>query len=671
MDPPHFKFPPASPGTPLFAVSPERVNRTRSPYTSSSSGGRHLAQSPSLPDFGSGSGSPFSKRSHERTDSDAHVQGMVARFNHLELKDHNEQHRRDEIAFKRADMAREMAELDLQKMTEEKEASEKEGKRWREEVRKLRKELEDGRDRERKAMKRLDRSKEVTTHSASAYEKEIRRARKEAFKSSTNLVKTQEELKATRNSLRIIQSGLESEKMKSSKREQEAFTAQYQLVGIQEALEKARDQIKIVEEERDSLKTSLKEEEVARIAAEGRIALPVSTTDEDEEFASPVKSPRKPRVVCATSDSENKENVVPKRAIELKSIQEELTLERRLRERAEDQIVFMKMECQFQCCSCRLAEIHGSSYVHDSTYNSEMERIKAAVPILTPPASNHDSEEMEDVVAGPLHVPEEPVPAVQEPIHLEQQRTATPIEQELEQEAVEEKEESEPQLAFSPTTGTFKPISSEQKEEAPQEASTPAPPKRSHLSNIDETALESSPWGPGPDHSMIRTSTTSPPPFRPTQPISTQFQIPEEVIEDDEDDLPSDPTPSSPPQSEPQTPLRGPSAPATPAYLLRTITTTTTIPLHFSPATPRHHDLPPTPSTISHLPTNATSSQPLQPLELNRLPIDREAALEQIRLRRGRARSLAMGQATPKKQMLEGTGVRRDISAPVGRAGRR
>ncbi|KAF2496593.1 hypothetical protein BU16DRAFT_507086 [Lophium mytilinum] len=687
MDPPQFKFPPASPGTPLFAVSPERVNRTRSPYTSSSSGGRHLPQSPSLPDLGSGSGSPFSKRSHERTDSDAHVQGMVARFNHLELKDHNEQHRRDEIAYKRAEMAREMAELDLQKMTEEKDASEKDGKRWREEVRKLRKELEDGRDRERKAIKRvevlaneLDRSKEVTTHSAGAYEKELRRARKEAFKASTTLVKTQEELKATRNSLRIVQSGLESEKMKSSTREQEAFTAQYQLVGIQEALEKARDQIKIVEEERDSLKTNLKEEEVARIAAEGRIALPVSTTDEDDEFASPVKSPRKPRVVHATSDSENKENVVPKRAIELKSIQEELSLERRLRERAEDQIVFMKMECQFQCCSCRLAEIHGSNYVHDSTYNSEMERIKATVPIFTPPPSNHDAEEMEGIVTELVHVAEELVQLVQEPTHAEQQRVATPLEQELkqelkqevEQEAVEEKEESEPQLAFSPTTGTFKPISNEQKEEeTPQEASTPAPAKRFQLSNIDETALESSPWGPGPDHSMIRTSTTSPPPFRPAQPISTQLQIPEEVIEDDEDDLPSDPTPSSPPQSEPQTPLHGPSAPLTPAYLLRTITTTTTIPLHFSPATPRHHDLPPTPSTISHLPTNATSSQPLQPLELNRLPIDREAALEQIRLRRGRARSLAMGQATPKKQMLEGTGVRRDISAPVGRAGRR
>jgi hypothetical protein len=480
----------------------------------------------------------------------------------------------------------------------------------------------------------------------------------------------QEELKATRNSLRITQSGLESEKIKSSKREQEAFTAQYQLVGVQEELDKARDLVKVVEEERNSLKTSLKEEEVARIAAEGRIALPVSTTDEDDEFASPTKSPRKPRLQAAL-DGENKENVVPKRAIELKSIQEELTLERRLRERAEDQIVFMKMECQFQCCSCRLAEMHGSCYVYDNTYDSEMARIKASVPVVTPPPSFHEVDDMEGIVT-------EPVLAAEEQDHTEQQRPPTPPKHE----PMEETKDSEPQIAFSPTTGTFKAISSPAREspqvdseparEASREASTPAPSKR-HLSSIDETTLESSPWGPGPDHSMIRTSTTSPPPFRAAQPIATQEQIQEETMEDEneENDLPADPAPSSPPQSEPLTPLHGPSAPATPAYLLRTITTTTTIPLHFSPVTPRPHDYPGTPSTISHLPINATSNQPLQPLELNKLPIDREAALEQIRLRRGRARSLAMGPGTPRKQMLEGTNGRRDISAPVGKAGRR
>jgi len=48
--------------------------------------------------------------------------------------------------------------------------------------------------------------------------------------------------------------------------------------------------------------------------------------------------------------------------------------------------------------------------------------------------------------------------------------------------------------------------------------------------------------------------------------------------------------------------------------------------------------------------------------------ITREEALAQIRERRGRARSLAQGTLTPRKQMVEG-GTRRDISAPAIRSG--
>jgi hypothetical protein len=54
-------------------------------------------------------------------------------------------------------------------------------------------------------------------------------------------------------------------------------------------------------------------------------------------------------------------------------------------------------------------------------------------------------------------------------------------------------------------------------------------------------------------------------------------------------------------------------------------------------------------------------------LSLNKVPIDREAALEAIRQRRGRARSMAAGQGTPMKQMVVEVKERRDISAPVSR----
>jgi hypothetical protein len=88
-----------------------------------------------------------------------------------------------------------------------------------------------------------------------------------------------------------------------------------------------------------------------------------------------------------------------------------------------------------------------------------------------------------------------------------------------------------------------------------------------------------------------------------------------------------------------------------------------------TPAASKGLDHPMTPSTIAHAPTNV-QSHALGEVSLNALPIDREAALEMIRQRRGRARSMAMGQSTPGKQMMEGVKERRDISAPVYRVRR-
>ena len=55
----------------------------------------------------------------------------------------------------------------------------------------------------------------------------------------------------------------------------------------------------------------------------------------------------------------------------------------------------MKMECQFQCCSCRIAENQSKAYVYDNSYAAQMEAIKASVPALTPPASDNGDDAME------------------------------------------------------------------------------------------------------------------------------------------------------------------------------------------------------------------------------------------------------------------------------------
>jgi hypothetical protein len=127
-----------------------------------------------------------------------------------------------------------------------------------------------------------------------------------------------------------------------------------------------RERVEVVEQERDSLKTSLKEEEVARIAAEGRISLPSPTEDEMRE-ASPQKETGPLTAEVPITDDD---------AYELAAIKEELRFARTRAIKAEDMVDFMQMECQFRCCSCRVAEWHEKGYVHDGTLAAAMEHMR-------------------------------------------------------------------------------------------------------------------------------------------------------------------------------------------------------------------------------------------------------------------------------------------------------
>lgn len=456
-----------------------------------------------------------------------------------------------------------------------------------------------------------------------------------------------------------------------------------------------KENFMILEEERDALKTSLKEEEVARIAAEGGIALPVSTNDDDDELlASPRKSPRK----ATTTSFENKENMAPRSAIELKSLQDELLFEQSRRKNLEEQVDFMKMECQFQICSCRIAELKNASYVHDDSLSSEIDRIKSEmVEVIHEESCTLQHEEMEGVTSQDSQefksVKEEPAPV------------------------------EEPEMVFSPTTGTFRSVPStkpqshdtqsndevegdvmdheydhdqdemrvEEDEAADAEEATQPPPRPipRYLARITEASIESSPVAPPPTEVNTPREDTPPSPTPSSRASVHAIDDNEQAIvsdeeeeeEDEEEDAEQSPTVEEPLQ-EPQTPL----------IATRTITTTTTIPLQFSPLPPK--EFPSTPSTIAHLPSHTRSFSATTPATASKVfsqsqrvvsqhavpdasaeapdfmdrdafvksvAIDREAALEAIRQRRGRTRSVAMKQATPRKQMIE----RRDISAPA------
>lgn len=124
MDP-VFSFP-ASPGTPLFPVSPERANRQQL-----------LPQSPSLPSISSIRNDHFTV--HSRGNSD--VQGKVAQFNNLS-KEAAQRRKDSEAALKRAVLGREEAESET--------------RRLREENRLLRQDVEEGRARERRVGERVE-----------------------------------------------------------------------------------------------------------------------------------------------------------------------------------------------------------------------------------------------------------------------------------------------------------------------------------------------------------------------------------------------------------------------------------------------------------------------------------------------------------------------------------
>lgn len=250
----------------------------------------------------------------------------------------------------------------------------------------------------------LQRTKETQTHAQTLYEREIRHARKDAFKASSAFVKNQEELKSARAALKALHSELDLERIKVARRDQDAFAAQYQLIGVQEELAQAGEKVKVAEMERDALRMSLKEEEVAKIAAEGKIPLPHGRAD-DEDLISPVRS--RPSSPAKAKDEHDTTSVMKA----MQQLKQELEMQRQKTASAEDCVEFMKMECQFRCCSCRIAEAQGKEYVHDATLDDTANvgtsrRLEPAQSsgredeIKTEPILPEDSDEPAQVLEG-------------------------------------------------------------------------------------------------------------------------------------------------------------------------------------------------------------------------------------------------------------------------------
>ncbi|KAF4126337.1 hypothetical protein GMORB2_0073, partial [Geosmithia morbida] len=217
------------------------------------------------------------------------------------------------------------------------------------------------------------RAKETHAHTQALWEKEIRRARKETFKTQSINVKLQEELKTVRAAVKTLEDSVERERERSRVREQEAFEARYQIVGVQEQLEAALARIKLVEQERDAFKTAAKNEGVARVAAEGRIPLPLQ--DPTDEFASPPKKTRPaggsppPPAALSYSQGQKKRKTGSRQQprfslssveieselateMELEQLTNQVLWERQRADRADEMIEFLQAECEMKICPC-------------------------------------------------------------------------------------------------------------------------------------------------------------------------------------------------------------------------------------------------------------------------------------------------------------------------------
>lgn len=174
-------------------------------------------------------------------------------------------------------------------------------------------------------------------------------------------MKLQEELKSSRIAQKAAEEELERERERSKAREQEAFDARYQLVGLQEQLGEALEKVKILEQERDAFKALAKshEEEVVRIAAEGKLPLPRSEPESAQHSgqSTPAEedAPRESIRLANIRFSETAE-------AEIEELNTILEWERQRADRALELVQFLEAECQLKVCQAGKSSSSRKSY---------------------------------------------------------------------------------------------------------------------------------------------------------------------------------------------------------------------------------------------------------------------------------------------------------------------
>lgn len=353
-----------SPSKVLHPVSPERMNQ------------QSIPASPSLP-------ADLLSLHHRNTKGVSEVQAKVAFLNSLSHQGspvNQAQQQSNNAALQRAILGREEAESALASAQEE---------------------LSEAQFRERRISERLESlleelhgTKERQSHERSIFEKEIRKARKEAFRAGSTLVKLQEELKHAKSETKALKDEVAAEREAKDKAKQEAFERAYALAGLTEELEDLKGKLRSMEASNHSNTLELRAHEIRkedfgrlslvegdlaflttprrpkRVAADS-VRSPVPEIDADAHTeATPPKRQRLSECTT-TAGEEHVASTTPPSVVDddlLEELRDELAFERRRRAQAEEMVHFLNIECQFERCSCRIAESQGRRYIYDADY---------------------------------------------------------------------------------------------------------------------------------------------------------------------------------------------------------------------------------------------------------------------------------------------------------------
>ncbi|KAK2762096.1 hypothetical protein FQN54_001103 [Arachnomyces sp. PD_36] len=689
-------------GTPLLPISPERINQRHPASPSRSSDLSQLQQSPTK---GSGVQSKV-----------AFLNGL-ARTNSPGPAHHSAT---TSAALQRAILGREEAESALEGAVSQ---------------------LSEARTRERKISERveslleeLQSAKTYQTRERAVYEKEVRKARKEAFRAGSAIVKVQEELKSSREEAKGLKDELLAEREEKEKAKQEAFEHEYKLAGLTEEVTALKEKLRSLEANNHSDELQAKAKKLNKKAKRtvgdvfaghweepmspelreavrvemysgltpgreppgGRNRKSPSLRTQARKKYGPRENPPGTSEFSALNEAVDPEDIDEDYVEDLKDeIRDHIKW---LKER-DDTIHFMKMQCQFHLCPCRLAEDRGERFVHDVEYDNMLEEKKRK--------KRERGEDFDENDHATLFTPQ-PRKALKVMERDGTLRDPTP----------EKGQDDKLEIAFSPSTGTFQTVPSPAKEslshQAPQESGsggdedaaayrqspTPrrAPRPQQHR---PESAME----GVRPSRSFqtTRTNTQRPQPRRPKSAMedvqpSRSLQTTRTTSQRPQSRAAANPNPTRP-KTPSNAPRRGINMSrnqdqhppqnrsnnfqnSTSSAITDTTTTTTTVPLrseNHSSVNNLHATIPGTPVTRQEAlaqikarrgrtRSNANLNRSASACEMNSRPPSRARAVTPVRNgRRTPAPATASDQGDRVRGNKSTLTERRHISAPVGR----